>query len=203
MKKFIVFAVVLALLVPAAAFAATEFTLGGFVKLDAMWDSNNAVGKNLNGVPSRNNDGSANHGRLKFTAQGSRFNLTIKGPQLWGAQVTGFIEMDFDAAEMGRHRRWQRRCVRGASNSYTPRLRHAMFRFNWPTSELLFGQYWSMFCEWYAETAEDGPFQMTGTPTARLAQIRFTQKFAGRLDGGRPGRRPEPGYFTWQRAIGP
>ena len=54
-----------------------------------------------------------------------------------------------------------------------------MFRFNWPTSELLFGQYWSMFCEWYAESAEDGPLQMTGTPTARLAQIRFTQKFLG------------------------
>ena len=54
-----------------------------------------------------------------------------------------------------------------------------MFRFNWPTSELLFGQYWSMFCEYYAESAEDGPLQMTGTPTARLAQIRFTQTFGG------------------------
>ena len=42
-----------------------------------------------------------NHGRLKFTAQGSRFNFTIKGPKLWGAQVTGFIEMDFDSAEVG------------------------------------------------------------------------------------------------------
>ena len=64
------------------------------------------------------------------------------------------------------------------SNSFTPRLRHAMFRFNWPTSELLFGQYWSMFCEYYAESAEDGPLQMTGTPTARNAQVRFTQKFS-------------------------
>ena len=54
-----------------------------------------------------------------------------------------------------------------------------MFRFNWPTSELLFGQYFSMFCEYYSEMAEDGPLQMTGTPTARLAQIRFTQKFLG------------------------
>jgi hypothetical protein len=175
MKKFIVFAVVMALLVPAAAFAdGTEFTLGGFIKLDAIWDSQSGVGKNLNGVPARNNNGSADHGRLKFTAQGSRFNLTMKGPKLWGAQVTGFIEMDFDASE---------RELLGtgftASKSYTPRLRHAMFRFNWPTSELLFGQYWSMFCEWYAESAEDGPLQMTGTPTARLAQIRFSQKFLG------------------------
>jgi hypothetical protein len=34
-----------------------------------------------------------------------------------------------------------------------------------------------MFCEWYAESAEDGPLQMTGTPTARNAQVRFTQTF--------------------------
>ena len=174
MKKFIVFAVVLALLVPAAAFAVTEFSLGGFIKLDAMWDSNNAVGKNVNAVPGRDNNGGATHGRLKFTAQGSRFSFTIKGPQLWGAQVTGFLEMDFDSAENGINA-----AAASPSRSYTPRLRHAMFRFNWPTSELLFGQYWSMFCEYYSEMAEDGPLQMTGTPTARLPQIRFTQQFLG------------------------
>jgi hypothetical protein len=56
-------------------------------------------------------------------------------------------------------------------------MRHAMFRLNWPTTELLFGQYWSLFCSWYAEAAEDGPLQATGTPTARLPQIRYTQKF--------------------------
>ena len=90
--------------------------------------------------------------------------------------------------------RIQWRCFGGASKSYTPRLRHAMFRFNWPTSELMMGQYWSMFCEYYAESVEDGPLQMTGTPTARLAQVRFTQKFPERLDRGRPARQPEPGF---------
>ncbi len=88
MKKFIVFAVVLALLVPTLAMAATEFSLGGFIKLDAMWDSDSGVGKNINAVPSRNNDPNDKHGRLKFTAQGSRFNFTIKGPDLWGAKTT-------------------------------------------------------------------------------------------------------------------
>jgi len=186
MKKFIVFAVVLALLVPSLALAATEFSLGGFIKLDAFWDSTQG-GKNMNGVPARSNDGSFHHGRMKFTAQGSRFSFTVKGPKLWGADVSGFIEMDFDTAEAGAvgggyvTSATGRVVVTGAgqtaSQAYTPRLRHAMFRFNWPTSELLFGQYWSMFCEWYAESAEDGPLQMTGTPTARLAQIRFSQKF--------------------------
>jgi hypothetical protein len=173
MKKFIIFGVVLALLVPTLAMAATEFSLGGFIKMDMMWDSDSGVGKNMNVAPSRNNDPSYKHGRLKFTAQGSRFNFTIKGPDLWGAKTSGFIEMDFDCAEAP-----IANSSFTSSNSYTPRLRHAMFRFNWPTSELLFGQYWSMFCEYYAESAEDGPLQMTGTPTARNAQVRFTQKFS-------------------------
>jgi hypothetical protein len=172
MKKFIIFGVVLALLVPSLAMAATEFSLGGFIKMDMMWDSDNGVGKNMNAAPARNNTNGSKHGRLKFTAQGSRFSFTIKGPDLWGAKTTGFIEMDFDAAE-----RQTLNLGNSASNSYTPRLRHAMFRFNWPTSELLFGQYFSMFCEWYAESAEDGPLQLTGTPTARMAQVRFTQTF--------------------------
>ena len=47
MKKFIVFAVVLALLVPTMALAAAEFTLGGFIKLDTFWDSTQET-KNMN-----------------------------------------------------------------------------------------------------------------------------------------------------------
>ena len=172
MKKFIIFGVVLALLVPSLAMAATEFSLGGFIKMDMMWDSDSGVGKNINVAAARNNTNGFKHGRLKFTAQGSRFNLTIKGPDLWGAKTSGFIEMDFDANEAP-----IANSSFTASNSFTPRMRHAMFRFNWPTSELLFGQYFSMFCEWYAESAEDGPLQMTGTPTARNAQVRFTQTF--------------------------
>ena len=183
MKKFIIFGVVLALLVPTLAMSATEFSLGGFIKLDTMWDSDSGVGKNMNGLPARNNDPNDKHGRLKFTAQGSRFNFTIKGPDLWGAKTSGFIEMDFDAAENGLSAGAAAGAatpgvaLNGTSKSYTPRLRHAMFRFNWPTSELMMGQYFSMFCDWWAESAEDGPLQMVGTPTARLAQIRFTQKF--------------------------
>ncbi|MFZ5447645.1 MAG: hypothetical protein ACOZFS_03285 [Thermodesulfobacteriota bacterium] len=169
MKKILAFAVILALLVPAAAFAAAEFTLGGFVKLDTFWDSTQQT-KNMNIVLQRDNHTTFNHGRLKWTAQGSRFNLTIKGPKVFGAQTNGFIEMDFDD---------EGDALQTASNAYVPRLRHAMFRFNWPTTELLLGQYWSMFCEWYPEMVEDGPMQVTGAPTARMAQVRVTQKFAG------------------------
>jgi hypothetical protein len=201
MKKFIVFAVVLALLVPSLAMAATEFSLGGFIKLDTIWDSDNGVGKNINVAPARNNDANFKHGRLKFTAQGSRFSFTIKGPDLWGAKTSGFIEMDFDSTEAP-----IANSSFTTSNSYTPRLRHAMFRFNWPTSELLFGQYWSMFCEYYAESAEDGPLQMTGTPTHRLAQVRFTQTFgpftvAGLVGDPSQARLPAAGTAPYGNAL--
>ena len=191
MKKTILILVVLALVVPSTALAAAEFSLGGFIKMDTWWDSSQE-GKNMNGAVARNNDPNFHHGRVKFTAQGSRFNFTIKGPKLWGAQTTGFIEMDFDATEEGAttsngsganfataSTAAQRGSGTTASGSYTPRLRHAMFRLNWPETELLFGQYWSMLCEWWPEVAQDGPFQSTGIPTARLAQIRVTQKFLG------------------------
>ena len=118
---------------------------------------------------------------MKFTAQGSRFNFTIKGPKLWGATTTGYLEMDFDVSEQGATAAGVPALANTASssNNYMPRLRHAMFRFNWPETELLFGQYWSMFCEFYPELVEDGPMQGTGMPTARLPQIRLTQKFLG------------------------
>jgi hypothetical protein len=178
MKKILIFAVVLSLLAPAAALADTEFSLGGFIKLDSYWDSTQN-GKNMNGVPARNNDTAYHHGNLRFTAQGSRINFTIKGPEVLGAKLTGFIEMDFDSCtDVGSISNSPG--SQSASNNYVPRMRHAMFRLNWPgETELMFGQYWSMFCDWFIESAEDGPFQLTGTPTARIPQIRFTQGFLG------------------------
>jgi hypothetical protein len=189
MKKIILILLVLALAVPSAVLAATEFSLGGFIKLDTFWDSTQQ-GKNMNTAIARNNDPNFQHGRYKATAQGSRFSFTIKGPKLWGAQTTGFMEFDMDSQEEGATTSYaavaagaatatQRGSGVTASNSYVPRMRHAMFRLNWPETELLMGQYWSMFCEWWPEVAQDGPFQGTGIPTARLPQIRVTQKFLG------------------------
>ncbi|MEW6658890.1 MAG: hypothetical protein AB1424_09540 [Thermodesulfobacteriota bacterium] len=178
-RTFFILALVVALALPTAAMAAAEFSLGGFIKLDAFWDSTQE-GKNMNTLILRNNVATDNHGRLKFTSQGSRFNFTIKGPKLWGATTTGFIEMDFDSAgDMSVNNN-----AATTSNSYIPRLRHAMFRMNWPETELLFGQYWTFLTIWYPEVLQDGPAMITGTPTARIPQIRLTQKFLGAWTAG-------------------
>ena len=177
MKKVILLLVVLALVVPATAMAATEFSLGGFIKLDAMWDSS-VTNKNLVSKIFRNTDPINSHGRLRMMATGSRFSFTLKGPKLWGAQVTGYIEADWDALGAS---------VPPAADSAdtgTFRLRHAMFRLTWPETELLLGQYWSFFSEWFPETAADGGFHYRGANVYRPAQIRITQKFMGVYTAG-------------------
>ncbi len=179
-KAILILALVVALALPTAAMAAAEFSLGGYIKLDAFWDSTQE-NKNMNSLVTRNNNilnaavTTDHHGRLKFTSQSSRFNFTIKGPKLWGATTTGFIEMDMDqGAETG-----VAGAANSASNNYTPRLRHAFFRLNWPETELLMGQYFTFVSQWFPELLQDGPYQITGTPTARMPMIKLTQKFLG------------------------
>ncbi len=169
MKKTILILVVLSMLVPAAALAATEFSLGGYIKLDFFWDSTQN-GKNALVAINRNNDGLFHHGHLQMTSQASRFNFTIKGPKLWGATTTGFIEMDFDSASDPQL---------GSTHNFIPRLRHAMFRLNWPETELLMGQYWGFFSEYAPETTGDADLMFHGWANQRTPQIRLTQKFLG------------------------
>jgi hypothetical protein len=175
-NKTITLLVVLSLLVlPAVALAAKaepagagdiSFTLGGYIKLHMFWDSA-LMGKNWNQAPPLNNNPDSQHGRFNATSQSSRFNFTIKGPDLWGAKTTGYIEVDFDRVEDRQT----------ASNAWQPRMRHAFFRMNWPGTELLLGQYWSYFCEFYPDMIQDGPYQGHGVATHRLAQARLTQTF--------------------------
>jgi hypothetical protein len=169
MKKFIILAVALALLAPASAFAKAEFYLGGYIKLNTFWDStqNNS---NLVAAVQRDNNVNFHHGRLNMKASESRFNLTIKGPKVFGAQTSGLFEIDFDGTTDQNV---------SASGTWVARMRHAMFRLNWPETELMLGQYHSIFASWSIDAAESSAFQMTGTVTARLPQIRLTQKFLG------------------------
>ena len=46
----------------------------------------------------RDNVNFGNHGKFMMNANATRFNFTIKGPELWGGKVVGFIEADFDGS---------------------------------------------------------------------------------------------------------
>ncbi len=174
MKKLVLLICLAALVlmaIPGSGQAATkpgDWDLGGYVKLETWWDSTD-MGKNLQTPALRRNTAQPNRvGRLKFTSQSTRFNFTIRGPEVFGAKTVGFIEIDFDVAGDARQT---------ASNSYAPRMRHAWFRMDWPGGwSLLMGQYWGMFCNFYPETIQDGGFQNHGQATQRIPQVRMTYK---------------------------
>ncbi|MEJ2673431.1 MAG: hypothetical protein P8168_14800 [Deltaproteobacteria bacterium] len=176
MKKLILLAVIVGLIVPAAAYAKAEFSLGGYVKLEMVWDSTQINRWLYYGVPRENTAGQ--HGRLKITAEQTRMNFTMKGPKVFGAQTSGFIEWGFDNAsnQFPANGGWF-----GNSKARIG-LRHAMFRLNWPDTELMMGQYWSVMTEEIPETANFGAATSSGQPFLRIAQVRLTQKFA--LGGG-------------------
>lgn len=195
MKKSIIGLIVLALVViPAVAMAAkaVDVSIGGYTKLEMFWVSAQ-VGKNLNTVAPRNNAPIPGQtGLFKATSSSSRFNFKIKGPKLWGANTSGYIEIDFDA--QGNNRQ-------SASNSYAPRMRHAFFRMNWPQVEVLMGQYWGMFCNFYPETIQDGALQFHGQATQRIPQIRVTFKTGPWSFAGLVGEPYNPGG-TDNRTVG-
>ncbi|RLA88385.1 MAG: hypothetical protein DRG58_08095 [Deltaproteobacteria bacterium] len=167
-KKLIITLALLSLVLVPFMAQAVEFKLGGYVKMETIWDSTN-VDKNLLRFPNigRNNaPGDAQHGRLKFTAQNTRMNFLMKGPEVFGAKTTGFIEWDFEARGDNRHNEGLR-------------IRHAMFRLNWPETELMLGKYWSMLTEEIPETVNFGACTTAGAPFLRTPQIRLTQKFLG------------------------
>jgi hypothetical protein len=174
MKKLVLLTCLAALVlmaIPASSQAATkagDWDLGGYIKLETFWDSTE-MHKNLLTPALRRNAAQPNRvGRLNFTSQSTRFNFTIRGPEVFGAKTVGFIEMDFDGLGDARL---------NASNNYTPRLRHAWFRMDWPGGwSLLMGQYWGVFCNFYPETIQDGPFMFHGQATQRIPQIRLSYK---------------------------
>ena len=173
MKRTIAFLTLLALVaLPASVMAAKtgDFELGGYIKLHTWWDSTNSANKNYSIVNTRNNAfRPAHEGKFRMTAQDTRFNFKIKGPDVWGAQTQGYIEVDFDGSGQDPQ----------ATVTYAvqPRLRHAWFRFDWPGGwQLLMGQYWGVFCNFWPDTVQSGPLFGHGMATQRLPQIRITYK---------------------------
>jgi hypothetical protein len=180
MKRIFLIALAAAVLLsmPLTAQAKVEFELGGYIRMDAYWYSQNGFSTTMSGFSARDNVAGANHGKFFMNANASRFNFTMKGPEIWGGgKVTGFIEVDFDGSDT---------IVAGTTGTSTNdssfsqaklRLRHAMFKINWPDREVMFGQYWSINSEMTPETTDSGAYCLYGATQLRIPQVRYTQKF--------------------------
>ena len=160
--------ILLAAALPMAVNAAnTEFSYGGFIKMDAMLstysdgDVNDGIGREFY-VPSQLVSGAEpDTTELDFSARTSRLNLKAVTSLDNGKTMTSFIEMDFQGAGGNEV----------VSNSYGPRLRHAFVKYD----NILVGQTWSNFMNVGAlpEVADFiGPSE--STVFIRQPQVRYT-----------------------------
>ncbi|MDF1763376.1 MAG: DcaP family trimeric outer membrane transporter, partial [Oleibacter sp.] len=148
--------------------ANTEFTFGGFIKLDAML-SDYSDGDVIDGygrdyyAPSQLVSGTEpDTAELDMSARNSRFNFKTVTDVENGKSITSFIELDFSTTAGGNE---------VVSNSYVPRLRHAYITYD----NVLVGQTWSNFMNVGAlpEVADFiGPSE--STVFIRQPQVRYT-----------------------------
>jgi len=151
--------------------SSTSVTLGGYVKLDAVFSDRSAgVGSSADqeyeagGVPVGPDAGANERNQIKLHARQTRFFLKTGTPSAWGELGT-YLEMDLFGTAGNE----------SVSNSHNLRLRHAYGSLG----PLLMGQTWTNFSDVaaYPETVDfGGP---AGTIFARQAQIRWTQAFGG------------------------
>ena len=163
-------AVVVALSAPCATAQAgdTEFKFGGYIKTDVMFSdySNGAPGSGAISrqfyVPGAIYGAEGNGEQVvDFQARESRFNFKTS-TNLDGHKLSGFIELDFMTHADGNER---------VSNSYSPRIRHAIVSFdNWTV-----GQTWSTFQNPGALPENlDFVGAAEGTPFVRQSMVRYT-----------------------------
>lgn len=159
-----------------AQFGNTQFTFGGYIKLDTIY-SDYSDGKiksadlgsdfylpfTIPVEPAPGDTAAEDGGVLDIHARETRFNIATE-TALGGNTLTSYIELDF-LVNTGE----------GFNESFTsssnPRLRHAYFTFN----DLLLGQTWSTFMNTSAlPDTLDFVGAADSTVFIRQAQIRYT-----------------------------
>ncbi|MCH8502259.1 MAG: porin [Aliidiomarina sp.] len=122
----------------ASAKAETEFSYGGYIKLDAMvtrTDSGSlpsgSIGRDFY-IPGLTPIGGDSNTYTDFHARETRFFFRANQTLENGETISGYVEFDFLGTPGGDKR---------VTNSYSPRVRHAYIQYrNW-----LAGQFWSNF----------------------------------------------------------
>ncbi|MFP4471231.1 MAG: hypothetical protein ACLFPE_11130 [Bacteroidales bacterium] len=149
-----------------------DIKFSGFVKTDIIWDSRQTVSVReghfmLYPQPELPDpDGEDINAKSNFNILNvqTRAQIAVSGPDVWGAKSSAFVEgAFFGSAE---------------SNINTFRLRHALVKLTWPTTEFFAGQFWHpMFnAKSFPGTVSfntGAPFQ----PFSRNPQVRLTQYF--------------------------
>jgi hypothetical protein len=140
MKKIVLGVLGLFLIIPVLSGAGSlssryDVIFGGFVKYDLGWSSQNMPGDPPGAYRSSTSTRAVFGDEFSNTFQSAgetRFNFLVKGPDLWGARTSAFIEGDFRGVDTG--------------NQYGGfQLRHAFMTLKWNSAELMIGHNWQQW----------------------------------------------------------
>jgi hypothetical protein len=175
MKKIFIVMLAIFLAVPAISYAGSatsrfDMTIGGMLNLNFGYFSKDMNENTLFGP--RDSSGTrknlySEYGNTYFSPADSNVNFLVRGPDAWGAKVSGLLQLDFRGTNTG-------------NNFGGAQMQQAWLRMNWPNSELLIGQTFGQFGATYQRDfviANDfGP----GDPIsgARPMQIAFRTNIA-------------------------
>ncbi len=140
MKKLVLVLLAVFLVIPALSNAGSvsskyDVTFGGFVKYDLGYSTQNSHADPGTAYRSSGlfRDSRADeYGNTFSTAGETRFNFLVKGPDLWGAKTSAFIEGDFRGTT-----------TQNQNGGF--QLRHAFMSLNWQSAELMIGQNWQQW----------------------------------------------------------
>ncbi|MCK9228398.1 MAG: hypothetical protein PHT96_11775 [Syntrophorhabdaceae bacterium] len=176
MKNSVLVMLALFFLIPALGNAGNvssryDVTFGGYVKYDFGYNTQNqssdiAVARRESGPYIKNL--ADEYGNTYQTAAETRFNFLVKGPELWGAKTSAFIEGDFRGVSTG--------------NSYGGfQLRHAFMNLKWQSADLMIGQNWQQWGMPYYPamiSLQDFAQYLKGIRTPQIAfRYFFTKEF--------------------------
>ncbi len=150
-----------------------KMTIGGYVKLDYAYNSDNLgggagiitpCGGGLTSALATRTGASMQEQSILGMKQ-SRLFVKIDGPTFYGAKTGGLIEGDF----YGNNGL--------AQESPQFRMRLAYGTLDWKNTSILFGQYWDMFAPMVASTQDFRSGSTTGAPNnPRSPMIKLTQR---------------------------
>jgi len=140
-----------------------DITVYGYIKVDAIYDSQSTVIGDLGFFVKPKVDGESDN-EFNMTARETRLGLKIGGPTVYDGKVSARIEIDF----YGRS---------DSENGYHPRMRLAYIDWAFEDWSMRFGQDWETFITAAPKTVNFDTMADKGALGLRRAQARITKNF--------------------------
>lgn len=152
-------------------FSKYKLTIGGYVKLDYVYNSNQQQPSNYFNLVTPDNGGIGAKGTAGDSStmgiEQTRLWLKVDGPGVMGGTSAALVEGDFFGIP------------NVVESSPMLRIRQAYGALNWDNGQVLFGQTWELFGGMLANTVDMRTGEGYGTPWNRepMLKVTYDQKF--------------------------